>query len=96
MDTHGNDYAEEQVHSEKHVLYHLYIALGGFCAGYKFVCSTSRSITSLPNVMSKNLIAVAVLSMSIARSTGSLNVTENVGEKPVEEVGSLACGCSDS
>ena len=42
--------------SVTHVLYHLYLALGGFCATYKFVCSTSRSIMSLPNVMSKKLL----------------------------------------
>ena len=46
-------------------------------------------------LMSHKLIAVAVLSMSIAGPTGSLNVTGNVGEEPVEEVGSLACSCSD-
>ena len=82
--------------SDKHGLYHLYLALGGFCAAYKFVCSTSRSIISLPNVMSKTFIAVAVLSMSIGGQMGSLNVTGNMGEEPVEEVVSLACGCSDS
>ena len=55
--------------SVTHVLYHLYLALGGFCAAYKF--------------------AVAVLSMSIARPTGSLNVTGSVGEEPVEEASHL-------
>ena len=51
---------------------------------------------SLPNVMSKKSIAVAVLSMSIAKPTGSLNVTGSVGEEPVEEVESLVRGCSES
>ena len=39
--------------------------------------------------MSKTSIAVAVLSMSIARPTGSLNATGSVREEQVKEVGSL-------
>ena len=34
--------------SNKHVLYHLYLALGRFCAAYKFVCSRTGNVGEEP------------------------------------------------
>lgn len=55
---------------------------------YKFVCSTSISIMSFPNVRLKKSNAVDVLGISIAGPTGLSNVTGSVLEplEMVEEV----------
>ena len=47
--------------SDTVVSYHLYLALGGFCCAFTFVCLTIICMMSLPNVTLKMSNAVAVL-----------------------------------
>ena len=75
--------------SDSVVLYHLYLVLGGFCCAYTFVFSTNISIISFPNVILKKSHAVAVLGITMAGPTGSLNEVKFAGsvrEPSVQEV----------
>ena len=68
--------------------HHLYLAFGGFCCTYTFVCLTIISMMSLPNVTLKSpILFVAVLGIAMAGPAGPLRgVTGSVEEPLVQEV----------